>query len=733
MSTLHLRVGGMHCSLCTQSIERALTKLDGVSDTQVSLAHQEVLVNYDPGRVRVDAVTRTLQHLGFAVREPDKVDVFAEEEKELALAKRVAKVAGTLVTVAAILMLVRYIVGSSLGFNVAQGVLALVSAFWPVSFVFRNAFQSLRRGILNQDVLAASAASAGLVGGVLGLIWTVFPAGGFFGATTFVLAFHCVGGFASILVHVRASQSVQQLLSLQPDEATRIHADGHEEVVRVEVLDLGNQVRVRPGQRIPVDGKIIQGSSAIDQQLVTGEPLPIERQPGDEVIGGSLNLYGSLVLEVTRVGEDSFLRRVTNQVAEARVMKPGILRLVDRILNIYVPAVFTMALVGGLIWAVGGWLFAGQPIWLRTGFAVLGALVMGYPCALGMATPLAIIRASGEAAERGILMRSGEAFQVFRMVDTIVFDKTGTLTEGKPEVTSVWAVGNGKEDVLHIAAGAEWSSEHPIAKAIVAAAQKQDVKVTPAEQFTALSGRGIEAEMDGSQVVIGTERLMNERNVSGLSSAKAWVAEQQKTRRTVVFVAAEDRIIGAISIADQVKQDAKEVVEALRKRGIQAVMATGDHELAANAVAKELGISDVRAGLLPEDKLSLVRQLQKKGHRVAFVGDGINDAPSLMQANVGIALGSGTDIAIESADVVIPGERLVSVLQAQTLARTSYAMTVRNVFLALTLNGVGILVSLTGLLQPIWAMLAMALSLSTVLSHSLFSKLVTDDRKHQVA
>ena len=519
MGSLHMKVGGMHCSLCTKSIYQALGKVDGVIDSQVSIAHEEVLVNYDAGRVRQETLMRTLNDLGFSLRDTDRDDTFAEEEKDLKNAKRIAGIAGGLVSLASILMILRLWQGTSLGFVYSQAVLAILAAVWPASFVLRNAWQSLRRGILNQDLLAASAAIGGLIGGVIGMFWAAFPADAFFGATTFILAFHCVGGYASIMVHVRSSQSVRKLMDLQPEQATHLSANEREEEVSVDSLQLGDHVRVRPGQRIPIDGKVIKGSSAVDQQLVTGEPLPRDINTGDEVIGGSLNVNGSLVIEVTQVGEDSFLHKVARQVAEARVMKPGILRFVDRILNMYVPTVFTLAAVGGLAWSLGSWVFTGEPDWARAGFAVLGVLVMGYPCALGMATPLAIIRASGEAAERGILMRSGEAFQVFRLVDTIVMDKTGTLTEGKPQLTSLWAKENNREDVLSIAASAEKLSEHPLAQAIINAASEEHVTIKETQSFNSLSGHGIEAEVNNQSVLIGTERLLKEHGVDGLQEA----------------------------------------------------------------------------------------------------------------------------------------------------------------------------------------------------------------------
>lgn len=723
MSQLQMKVGGMHCSLCTNSIHRALTRLDGVIDAQVSIAHQEVLIEYDAGRVRPEKMMRTLNDLGFTSREPDH-DTFAEEEQELKKAKHIAWMAGVLIVLASILMAFTLWLGPSLWRTYGQAILAVLTAAGPASFVLRNAWQSLRRGILNQDVLAGSAAMAGIAGGLMGLYYPVFPAGAFFGATTFVLAFHCIGGYASILVHVRSSQSVRKLMDLRPETATRLKEDGLEEEVGVEALRVGEHVRVRPGQRIPIDGQVVQGASAVDQQLVTGEPLPVDVQTGSEVIGGSLNVNGSLVVEVTRVGEDSFLQKVARQVAEARVMKPGILRLVDRILNVYVPAVFTLAAISGLVWSLGSWLLTGQPDWVRAGFSVLGVLVMGYPCAIGMATPLAIIRASGKAAERGILMRSGEAFQIFRLVDTVVLDKTGTLTEGKPQLTSVWAKDGNRDSVLSLAAAAEKLSEHPLAKAIVAAASDAQVPLPGVESFTALAGRGIEVEWNKQPVLIGTERLFKERGMNEMELVVPWLEQRQENGQTVVLVGLNGTLIGALALADRIKSDASGIVAGLHRRGSRVVMATGDHQRVAESVAEQLGISDVQAQLLPEDKRAFVREMQLSGRKVAFVGDGINDAPSLMQADVGIAIGTGTDIAIDAADVVITGEKLVSILQSQELAATSYKMTIRNVFLALAFNGIGILAAVTGLLHPIWAMLAMALSLSTVLIHTLFSPIV---------
>jgi Cu+-exporting ATPase len=720
---LQLKIGGMHCSLCTESIHKAFGRLDGVQSVQVSIAHEEVLVEYDPARVTPRAVEETLEDLGYTVREPDRAEVFAEEEREMAMARRKAFFAGGLLVGASALMVAMLVMGPSLLLATAMGALALVTALGPARFILvRNGWQSIRRGILNQDVLVSAAAVGGLVGGVAGLFIPAFPAGGFFGTTVFVLAFHLIGGYASVLVHVRASQSVRRLLALQPQTARRIEADGREVEVPLEELTVGDRVRVRPGERIPVDGTVVEGASAVDASLVTGESLPRDTLPGDEVIGGSLNQTGSVVVEVTRVGAQSFLRTVARQVAEARAMKPGILRLVDRVLLVYVPAVFAASAAGFLLWIVGPWVWAGQPDVLRAGFAALSVLVMGYPCALGMATPLAIIRASGEAAERGILMRSGEAFHVLKDVTVIVLDKTGTLTEGKPAVVRCLAIGRDEDEVLRLAASAETLSEHPLAEAIVQEAQTRVLALAKPEAFEAHPGRGVVATIDGRQVVVGTERFLGEAGID-TSPIRSALEQVQAQGQTAVLVAVDGRAGGVVALADRLKPDARLTIEQLRRLGLQPVLLTGDNRRTAEAVAREVGIDQVMAEVLPGEKAEEVRRHQQEGHKVAMVGDGINDAPALMQADVGIAMGAGTDITIEAADIVLVGERLSALVEARELAQRSYRLTATNVSLALGFNAIGVHAAVTGMVPPVWAMLAMAVSVSVVLANSFAGRL----------
>lgn len=724
VAKLQMKVGGMHCSLCTESIRKAVGRLDGVQSVQVSIAHEEALVEYDPARVSAGEIEGALEDLGYSVHAPDQAEIFAQEEHELQLARRKAIVAGVLVLAASVLMVIALVAGPSLLRTVLMGVLALYAALGPARFIIaRNGWQSIRRGILNQDVLVSASALGGLLGGLVGLVVPAVPAGGFFGATVFVLAFHLIGGYVSVLVHVRASQSVRRLLALEPQTARRIEANGNEVELPLERLAVGDLVRVRPGERIPVDGVTEEGASAVDESLVTGEPLPKDKLPGDPVIGGSLNQTGSLVVRVTAVGKDTFLRHVARYVAEARAMKPGILRLVDQVLLVYVPAVFAASAAGLLLWSAGSWLWAGEPDVLRASFAALSVLIMGYPCALGMATPLAIVRASGEAAERGILMRSGEAFQVFKNVNTIVFDKTGTLTEGKPTLVNCLAPGGDTQEVLRLAASAEILSEHPLAQAVVTAAQAQALTLATPTHFEARPGRGVIAIVEGHQVLIGTPRFLAEEHLD-TAALQPLLEQVQMQGQTAVLVAVDGQATGVLALADQIKSDAPATIARLHDQGLSVVLITGDNWRTAQAVAEAVGIERVVAEVLPGAKAEEVRRLQAQGARVAMVGDGINDAPALMQADVGIAIGAGTDIAIDAADVVLVSNHLSTLIEARELARRSYQLTATNVGLALSFNGIGVLAAITGVVYPVWAMLAMAVSVSVVLTNSFAGRLL---------
>ncbi|GIX49727.1 MAG: copper-translocating P-type ATPase [Candidatus Tectimicrobiota bacterium] len=726
-----LKVGGMSCSFCVASITKALTQLDGVREAHVNLAHEEALVVYDPGRVGPAQLRATLQALGYTVRDADKARTFEEEEAELRRERHNLLLAAGFAALAVSPMLLMWLGALPAGawplLRWLMPTLALATVFGPGWSILTMAWASLRRGILNQHVLLELGAFAGLSGGFLAYLVPTFPLMDFFAVAVFVTTYHLLSGYVSLLVRTRSSQAVRRLLALVPPTARVLRA-GQEVEVPVAEVRPGELVRVRPGEAIPVDGEVVEGASSVDQSLVTGEAIPEDKGPGDEVIGGAVNQTGTLLVRVTRVGEESFLQQVARQVAEARALKPGLLALVDRILQVYVPAVLACAGLAVLVWTLGAWLVTGSPAWTRALFAALAVLVMGYPCALGMATPLAMIHGGGLAAERGILMRSAAAFQVLREVKKVVFDKTGTLTRGRPAVVAVVPLTAEESEVLRLAAAAEQASEHPLARAVVAAAQARQLALPPLEAFQALPGQGVAATVAGQRVLVGKPRFLAEAGVE-MAPAHPPLAALQEAGHTVVAVAAAGRLLGLLALADPLKEDAREAVARLRAAGLEPVLLTGDNARTARAIAAQLGIEDYRAEVLPQDKAQAIRDWQRQGQRVLMVGDGINDAPALMQADVGMAIGAGTDIAIEAADVVLIGERLTAVVDAYHIGKVSYRKTVQNLCLAFAFNGIGVPLAMTGLLHPVWAMVAMVASVTAVLTNSFAGRLLPKARQ----
>ncbi len=716
----------MSCSFCAETLRKAVSRLDGVEKVSVSLAHEEALVEFDPERVEEARIKDAVQSVGYTVRDPRKVRTFEEEEAELKRERDRLITAAGLTWISLDLMVLMWLRRPLPAMRWLMPALAIGTMFGPGFYILRMAIPSLRRGILNQHVLLEFGAFAGLIGGALGFFRPTFPMADFFAVAVFITTYHILSGYASLFVRTRASQAVRKLLALQPPTA-RVIREGREEEVPTEEVRPGDLVRVRPGESIPVDGMVAEGASAVDESLVTGEPIPKEKVPGDEVIGGSLNQSGTLVVNVTKVGEESFLQQVARHIEEARALKPGIIQLVDRVLRLYVPGVLVIAGLSLFSWTLAAWLVTGQPNWTRATFGALAVLVMGYPCALGMATPLAMIRGGGEAARKGILMRSGEAFQVFKDVKEVILDKTGTITIGMPRVVDIYAADRDERALLRLAAGAEGPSEHPLARAMVERAEKDGIELPGVEEFEAVAGRGIRARIDGMSVLVGSPRFLQEEGID-LSPAETQLPAWEQEAKTVVGVAADGRLLGLLAVADEIKEDAREAIDRLKRLGIQPVMITGDNERTAHAVAEQVGISEVYAQVLPQDKAAKVRALQQQGYRVAMVGDGINDAPALMQADVGIAIGAGTDIAIESSDIIIVGDRLSAVVDAYHIGRSSFRKTVQNLTLAFSFNGIGVPAAVTGLVHPVWAMVAMVASVSAVLLNSFGGRLLPKPR-----
>ena len=733
LDRLQVKLGNLHCSFCISTVERAVGRLEGVTGVSVSLAHEEGLITYQPDLIDPQNVVDTLRALGFAIRDPRKLNAYEEAAADLSAERGRLRMGLVASVVTLALMGYTWLDGHSPSFPIdgrlfVYGpwlILGLALAMMLVIGrpILQMAWGSLRRGILNQHVLLEMGAGAGLGGGLLGLLAAprLFPAGDFLAVSVFITTYHLLSGYVSSLVRTRASDAVRHLLALQPDTARVLRA-GREIEVPLADVRLGESVRIRPGERAPLDGRVIAGTSTIDESMVTGEPIPVDKRVGDTVIGGSVNQTGSVVIEVTRIGDDTFLAQVARHIEEARALKPGIIQLVDRILLIFVPGVLAAAALAMLTWTVGAWVVTGHPDPTRAVFAVLAVLVLGYPCALGMSTPLAMMRGGGLAAERGILLRSGEPFQIFGEIDTVVLDKTGTLTEGRPSLTGLLTTGDiSAEELLRITAAVEVASEHPLGRAIVAAAMEQDLPLPTISQFTSETGQGVTAEVDGAGVAVGrpdwVAGFVSEPH-RRVGSDGAWHEGRADQGETVIAVARDRRLMGFLAIADTLKEDAAEVVRRLRSIGITPLLVTGDNQRTAAAVARRVGITDVRARMLPEDKAAVIRALQAQGHRVLMVGDGINDAPALAQANIGMAMGAGTDIAMESADVVLVGNRLTAIVEARDIAVHSFEKTKQNLAIAFLFNGVGVPLAVSGLVGPIWAMVAMLASVTLVLANS---------------
>jgi heavy metal translocating P-type ATPase len=601
------------------------------------------------------------------------------------------------------------------------GALALVLVFGVGTHILWMAVMALRRGILNQHVLVEFGAFAGLAGGVIGLIFQPvdYPTTAFFAVAIMVLTYHVFSEWLSLIVKTRSSQAVKKLLDLEPDIAVVVK-DGKEQEVPLESVRVGDLVRIRPGARVPVDGQVESGESDVDESLVSGEPLPVEKRKGDRTVSGSLNGRGTLLVRVTAVGEESFLRQVIRSVEDARALKPGLLHLVDRVLRVYTPIVLLTAAGATLFWLLAPLAFGSAPDLQRAMFAGLSVLVMGYPCAVGISAPLSIVRGAGEAAERGVLMRTGEAFQSLRRVQRVVFDKTGTLTEVHPALRRIVPFGASEEQLLALSAAVEAPSEHPLARAVVDEALDRGLALSEAESFEAVAGQGVRAREGASQLRVGSPAFLAAEKVD-VAPRENRIKELESEGMTVIGVARDGVLLGVLALGDALRPDAAEAVGRLHASGIRTSLVTGDNEQAARHFAQAAGIDDVHARVLPAQKAALIRRLQEND-RVAMVGDGINDAPALMQADVGIAFGSGADIAIESADVIILNQRLGAVLDAHAVSRYSYRKIKQNVLLAFLFNGIGIPAAATGLVYPIWGMVAMAISVTTIFINSLWGR-----------
>ena len=600
---------------------------------------------------------------------------------------------------------------------------------WP--FLVRG-WNSFRTRNLNMFSLIAMGVSAAYLFSVVAVLAPgIFPTGFrnaeghvgvYFEAGAVIIVLVLLGQMMELRAREGTGKAIRALLDLAAKSATRISEDGREEEVPLEEIAVGDRLRVRPGDKVPVDGIVIDGRSSVDESMITGEPVPVEKTAGDDLTGATINGTGSLVMEAGRVGGDTMLAQIVEMVAAAQRSRAPIQKYADKVAGWFVPSVIGVATLAFIGWA----LFGPSPALAYALIAAVSVLIIACPCALGLATPMSIMTATGRGAQAGVLIKNAEALERFEKIDTLIVDKTGTLTEGKPRLVAVVASGSDSEDdVLRLAASLERGSEHPLAEAIVTGAEERNLSLADANDFEAITGKGVKGTVDGRSVALGNKALLDERGLAGGDLIDRADARRDEGE-TVMFVALDGALAGLVSVADPVKETTPSALKALHELGLRIIMATGDNERTARAVAARLGIDEIRADVLPEDKARIIRELQEQGARVAMAGDGVNDAPALAQADVGIAMGTGADVAIESAGITLVRGNLDGIVRARRLAQATMGNIRQNLFFALIYNAAGVPVAagvlypLVGLLiSPMFAAFAMSASSISVVLNSL--------------
>ncbi len=730
---LQMLIQGMTCASCVSSVEKALTNVEGVEKAQVNLAEQSALVfaSQDSDDL-LNAIVESVKQAGYQAEILQ--DAATQQEKQAQQQRQQQKrfkldaIAG--LVVGAPLMIWGVAGGNMMIRNtndqLAWGVIGIVCLLLLATagkHFFSNAWLAATHKRATMDTLVALGTGAAWFYSMLVVIFPGwFPLASrhvYFEASAMIIGLISLGHYIEAKAKANTTRSLQALINLQPQQATVITEQGDQQIT-VEQITLGMKLRIKPGEKVPVDGVVIQGESYIDESMLTGEPVPVLKAQEAQVSAGTLNTDGGLVIEATGIGANTMLARIIRMVRTAQSSKPAIAKLADQISSVFVPVVVGIAILAALVWfAVGPEPKASYMLVVTT-----TVLIIACPCALGLATPLSVTVGVGKAAELGILIKDADALQLASKVDTVVFDKTGTLTQGKPSVQKVFTHATSQEDLLALAYAAERQSEHPLAKAVCDYAKRHDAKDVSLDKFENVRGRGIWATYQDKPLLIGSLQFMQAENVE-TSALKPAIDECAKNAWTPVAVALNGELIGLIAIADPIKSDAKQALSALKSQGIKTVMLTGDNQHVANAIGQELGIDEVIAQVMPDEKAQHIEQLQSQGHVVAMVGDGINDAPALALSNLGIAMGSGSDVAIESSQMTILNTSPMAVVHAIELSRATLKNMKQNLFGAFVYNSLGIPVAagvlypaFGFLLSPVVAGAAMALSSITVVSNA---------------
>jgi P-type Cu+ transporter len=721
-----LQIGGMSCMNCAQSIEKALNNREGIYRASINFATEKVSVEYNPEQTSVAGIKKTIQEVGYHVIEPEKTLEDTEGKERQRNIRRLKSL--LTVSIALSIPIIIFTWFPILPFLPNNVWLFLLAT--PVQFIvgwtfYVGAYKGLRNKTANMDTLIAMGTSTAWI---YSTIVTFAPkiflgAGVFFDTATMIMSFILLGKLLDAIAKGRTSEAIRKIIGLQAKTA-RVIRNGEEQEIPVEDVQVGDIVVVRPGEKIPVDGTVIEGYSAVDEKVITGESIPVEKKSGDQVVGATMNKTGMLKFKATKVGKDTVLAQIISMVEDALSSKAPVQRLADIVAGYFVPAIIITATLSALVWY---FLIGANFIFALTVF--IAVLIVACPCALGLATPTAIMVGVGKGAENGILIKSGEALEAAQKLGTIVFDKTGTLTKGEPEVTNILPTKRfTEEQILQFAAIAEKNSEHPLGAAIVKRANEKGLKIEEPELFNAIPGYGVEVEHNGAKILLGNRKLMETNNID-ISMLETKMTELEEEGKTAMLIALGNESAGLIAVADTLKEHSTEAVAELKRMGLEVIMITGDNQRTANALAKQVGVYQVLAEVLPSEKANEIKRLQSEGKSVAMVGDGINDAPALAQANVGIAVGSGTDVAVETGDIVLIKNDLRDVVIAIQLSKATMRKIKQNLFWAFFYNI--ILIPLAAgafypiihvLFNPVYAAAAMASSSVTVVTNASLLK-----------
>ena len=741
--TMDLAIGGMTCASCVAHVQRALSKVPGVVEANVNLATEKATIAFVPGRVGLVEFEAAVSRAGYEViaRTDPAADITEaardlddEAERKMAEARRRISIAWVFTGVILVWMIPEMFLGiawpNSTVFNLGMIVLALPVLFWIGRRTYSSGVRAALHGYANMDTLIALGTGASLLTGPASFF---APVASYAGVSAMIMAFHLTGRYIEESAKGRASQAIRKLLELGAKTA-HVERDGVEAEIPIDAVRVGDVMVVRPGEKIPTDGVVVFGESAIDESMATGESMPVTKRSSDEVIGATVNQEGLLKIRATRIGKDTFLAQVVKLVEQAQGTRVPIQAFADSVTAVFVPVIIVIAVLTfasrlllpeatQALTTLGSflpWVNPNLGTWTLAIVSMVAVFVIACPCALGLATPTALMVGSGMGAEHGILIRNGAAIQTLKNVNLVVFDKTGTITNGKPDVTDIQVAPGAaltERELLALAAGVERGSEHPLGRAVMARGVAEGLSLGEPIGFKAIWGKGVVAQIDGIHVQIGSRRMMEEAGIS-TSAVDAITEELENQGKTVMLIAVDLELQGLIAVADTLKKDSAQAIAELQRLGVQTAMITGDNQRTANAIASSVHIDHIVAEVLPEGKVAEVERLQDQFGMIAFVGDGINDAPALTQANVGIAIGTGMDIAIEASDVTLVRGALTGVVEAINLSRATFRKIQQNLFWAFFYNVIMVPLAVAGWMHPVLAEVAMAISSITVVTNA---------------